>query len=259
MKIVLGLEYRGIRFYGWQRQEGMRTVQMVVEDALSKVADHGVEVVCAGRTDTGVHAVKQVIHFITDTSRKLSAWVLGCNSNLPEDVSVLWAREADDEFHARFSALSRTYRYYILNRTSKPAVNTGLVSWECRKLDIERMRTAAEYLKGEHNFNSFRAVACQAKNPVRTIHSLEISQTDNIIVLHITANAFLQHMVRNIAGVLMAIGYGKKEPGWAREVLLAQDRTAGGVTATPAGLYLYDVTYPDSCDFPAPVFPYIRF
>lgn len=258
MKRVLGIEYCGRHFFGWQRQSCGRTVQACVEDALSEVADHSVRVTCAGRTDTGVHAFKQVVHFETDRDRPSQAWVLGTNVNLPSDISVLWTKEVDDNFDARFSTLSRTYRYYILNRPSYSAISVGLITWEHRKLDIERMCVAALYLLGEHNFNSFRATQCQAKNPVRTIHSLYIVQREDVIAVTITANAFLQHMVRNIVGVLIAIGTNQKEPHWAKDVLAAEDRRFGGVTARSDGLYLYDVSYEERYSFPAPN-PHIYF
>jgi len=259
VKIALGLEYCGTRFFGWQRQKKMRSVQACVEDALSRVADHAIRVTCAGRTDTGVHAVNQVAHFETNSSRTARAWVLGTNINLPGDISVVWAREVDKDFHARFSALTRTYKYYILNRNSKPAVNAGLVTWEYRRLDIKRRQAAAAHLLGEHDFTSYRSAACQSKNPVRTIDNMALSESDYLIVLTITANAFLHHMVRNIAGVLIHVGSGQKEPGWAREILRVKDRTAGGVTAAPDGLYLHHVDYPDRYEFPPPVAPCIRF
>jgi len=252
MKIALGIEYCGTRFFGWQRQKGMRTVQQVIEEALSIVADQPVRTTCAGRTDTGVHAIQQVIHIETQVIRAPHSWILGCNVNLPDDASVLWAKQVDDDFHARFSATARMYRYFLLNRRPRPGLHSGKVTWECRALDIERMQEAASYLIGEHDFTSYRAIACQAKTPVRTIKQIKLVRHDEFIIMTIEANAFLQHMVRNIAGVLINIGYGKKEPVWAKQVLDACDRTAGGMTAPPHGLYLVNVEYPERYSLPAP-------
>ena len=259
MKIALGLEYCGTKFFGWQRQNKLRSVQACVEEALSRVANHSVRVTCAGRTDTGVHAVNQVVHFETHSYRDAHSWVLGTNVNLPPDVSVVWAKSVAEDFHARFSALLRTYKYYVLNRNSRPGINAGLVTWEYRRLDIGRMQDAAIHLIGRHDFTSYRSVACQAKNPVRTVEKLELAESDGVIVFTITANAFLHHMVRNIVGVLIRIGSGQRDPGWAREVLLAKDRTAGDVTVAPDGLYLHHVDYPDTYELPRPAPSYIRF
>ncbi len=250
MKIALGIEYCGYQYYGWQRQAIPNTVQEHVEKALSAVAAEQINITCAGRTDTGVHALQQVIHFDTAVERELHAWVLGANTKLPADIAVTWAKQVSDDFHARFSALNRTYQYLILNRRARPAIFNGRVTWECRSLDVERMRLAATRLQGKHDFTSFRAAACQAKSPVRTVHSLEIHRLENWFLLTICANAFLHHMVRNIAGVLMMIGSGKQEVSWCEEVLLAKDRTAGGVTAPPDGLYLVNVEYPEQYAIP---------
>ena len=250
MRIALGIEYAGHAYYGWQRQDISPTVQEVLEKALSEVADEAITVVCAGRTDTGVHALQQVVHFETHSQRELKAWQLGTNTKLPKDVAVTWALEVDDEFHARFSAINRTYQYLILNRRARPAVFNNLVTWEYQKLDYERMKKASSYLLGENDFTSFRAAACQAKSPIRTVHQLDINKRGDWYMITICANAFLHHMVRNIAGVLMAIGKGKKEINWVEEVLEAKDRTAGGVTAPPHGLYLADIKYPDKYIIP---------
>lgn len=251
MRIAVGVEYDGSRFCGWQLQEdGVRTVQGAVESALSKVANHEVRVNCAGRTDTGVHATGQVIHFETDVVRDERAWVFGANANLPKDVVLLWAKPVSDEFHARFSAVRRSYRYVIFTREVRPTFLAGRVTWHHRGLDIERMQQAGNLLLGEHDFSSYRAVACQAKSPVRTLHRLEVSGRGPFIFIDVEANAFLHHMVRNISGVLMAIGGGERPVEWSREVLEARDRTLGGVTAHPSGLYLTSVGYPEAFGIP---------
>jgi tRNA pseudouridine38-40 synthase len=250
MRIALGIEYDGSHFCGWQSQEGTRTVQGVVEEAVSRVANHPVKVVCAGRTDTGVHAMMQVVHFDSEAPRNMRSWILGCNSNLPRDVNVVWAQEMPEEFHARFSAVARSYRYIILNRMSRSALLDKRVSVYYDALNLEAMQRAAGYLVGEHDFTSFRALACQAKHPVRTIHALEVTQKHDFFTIDVRANAFLHHMVRNIAGVLMAVGSGEREPQWVQELLEARDRTVGGVTASPHGLYLVRVEYPDPFELP---------
>ena len=251
MKIALGVEYDGQRYLGWQRQEIPNTIQEELEKALSLVADTTIKTQCAGRTDTGVHAVQQVVHFETQIFREEHSWVFGGNSNLPKDIAINWAKQVDEDFHARFSAKKRTYQYLILNRRARPGLLNGKVTWECRPLDLNRMQQAAKCLVGEHDFSSYRAVACQAKTPIRTIYNLTIEQTGDLILISICANAFLHHMVRNIAGVLMMIGSGKENINWAEEVLLAKDRTAGGVTAEPDGLYLVDISYPSNFNIPS--------
>ncbi len=250
MRIAAILEYDGSNFSGWQLQDGERTVQGVVEGALSKVADESIRVVTAGRTDAGVHALAQVIHFDTGAQRTEYSWMHGANSNLPSDVALLWAGGVDPEFHARFAATGRHYHYVILNRPVRPTYLAKRVTHEYRALDIARMRQAAEHLIGTHDFTSFRSIQCQAKSPVRELRALEIERKGEFLHLHAYANAFLHHMVRNIAGVLMTIGAGEKEPEWAREVLEARDRTLGGVTAPPDGLYLTGIEYPKDFNIP---------
>lgn len=244
MRIALGVEYDGSAFCGWQYQNHSPSVQEAVEKALSAVADHPVRVVCAGRTDTGVHATEQVVHFDSDAERSMRSWVYGANANLPKQVVILWAKPVSQAFHARFSAMRRRYRYVIYNRSVRPTFLAWRTSWDYRPLSEKAMAAAAQCLIGEHDFSSYRAVGCQAKSPVRTIHHLEVSRKHELVFIDIEANAFLHHMVRNIAGVLMAIGAGEKPVEWAREVLEHQDRTLGGVTAPPSGLYLTSVTYP---------------
>lgn len=244
MRIALGIEYDGRAFCGWQFQDHSPSVQEEVEKALSKVANHAVRVVCAGRTDTGVHATEQVIHFDTEVQREPFQWVKGANANLPAGVAILWAQETCDEFHARFKAFRRAYRYIIFSRPVRPSYLNGLVTWDYRTLDEERMQEAANYLIGEHDFTSYRALGCQAKSPVRTLYQFNIRRKGDFIYLDIEANAFLHHMVRNMAGVLMTIGAGEQKPEWAKEILTLRDRTLSGITAPPHGLYLVRVDYP---------------
>ena len=250
MRIALGIEYDGSAYCGWQYQDHSPSVQAVVEQALSRVADRPVQVICAGRTDTGVHAACQVVHFDTDAERDAEAWVRGGNVNLPKSVSILWARPVAADFHARFSAVRRRYRYVIFNRKVRPAIFHGKVSFEYRELDEARMRAAAAHLLGEHDFSAYRAVACQARSPVRTLYRLDVTRKDELVILDLEANAFLHHMVRNIAGVLMTIGAGEREPDWAREVLEGRDRRLGGITAPPGGLYFMEAIYPEHFGIP---------
>jgi len=250
MRIALGIEYDGTRFFGWETQRGVRTVQPAVSEALSKVAGQRVLVVCAGRTDARVHAWGQVVHMEATTPRQMRAWVFGGTANLPPDVSIVWARPVSRDFHARYSARSRHYRYVIFNRRVRPAVLGSRVCWECRPLDAERMQTAAGYLLGEHDFSSYRAMACQAKSPVRHIYRLDITRRGPMVYMDVVANAFLHHMVRNIAGVLMSIGMARHDVNWSSEVLEARDRTQGGITAPPEGLYLVGVEYPHGFGLP---------
>jgi tRNA pseudouridine38-40 synthase len=244
MRIACAVEYDGSGFCGWQRQDHARSVQGDVEAALSKVADHEVRVICAGRTDSGVHASWQIIHFDSQAERSERSWVLGTNANLPDDAGLLWAREVDGDFHARFSAQARSYRYVIFNRDVPSALLHRRATWVHQALDVSRMREGARYLLGEHDFSSFRALACQAKSPVRTIHRLDIRRSGAYLYLDVEANAFLHHMVRNIAGVLMAVGRGVHNSHWVQDILNKRDRTQGGVTAPASGLYLVGVRYP---------------
>lgn len=250
MRIALGIEYDGSAYYGWQRQSQGATVQCCVEAALSKIADRPVKVVCAGRTDTGVHATGQVVHFDTDAVRDLDGWLRGANTHLPPDIRVQWSHPVDVSFHARFGAHMRHYRYIIYNHPVSSALLRNRVCWEFRQLDVPSMVTAARCLLGEHDFTSFRAVACQAHSPVRTITQLELRRCGDFIYLDIKANAFLHHMVRCIAGVLITVGRGEQVPGWVGEVLAARDRRLSGVNGPPAGLYLVAVNYPELFGIP---------
>ena len=250
MKIAAGVEYDGSRYSGWQIQKHSTSVQARVEAALSAVADHTVAVTCAGRTDAGVHALSQVVHFESDADRDAHSWVLGANTHLPGDISLTWAKPVQADFHARYSATSRIYRYIILNRPARPGLGHGYVTWECRRLDAGKMSEAAASLVGEHDFTSYRAAACQAKTPVRNVLSLTVKRENDYVIIVVEANAFLHHMVRNIAGVLMAIGMGKHAVGWELDVLEARSRDCGGVTAAPDGLYLAAVNYPEKYGIP---------
>lgn len=258
MRIALGVEYDGTGFHGWQLQDDVPSVQEALEKALSKVANQRVRLFVAGRTDAGVHALNQVAHFDTSAHRAMHSWVFGANANLPRGVSLLWARQVDEGFHARYSARARHYRYLILNRHTRPALLHNRVTWECRELSETRMRAAARPLLGEHDFSAYRALGCQARHPVRTLHRLEVRRDGDLVTIDALANGFLHHMVRNIAGVLMAIGMGKSEPAWAEEVLESRDRTLGGVTAPPEGLYFVACHYPEPYVFPqveGPMYP----
>ena len=244
MRIALLIEYDGHGFAGWQRQPRLRTVQGVVEEAVARVADRPVEVTCAGRTDAGVHATGQVVHFDTTAHRADHAWLLGTNSHLPDDVALRAVRAVDDDFHARFCAVRRSYLYRIVNRSTRPALGRGQAWWLHRPLDTARMAEAAALLVGEHDFSSFRAAECQARHAVRTLYRLDVTRHGHEVRLLVEANAFLHHMVRNLAGVLVAIGTGTRPPEWVSEVLAARDRRVAAVTAPPQGLCFLAVTYP---------------
>ncbi len=250
MRYALGLEYDGCAFLGWQIQRQQPTVQGCVEKALARVANHAARVTVCGRTDTGVHALGQVAHFDSDAQRSERSWILGLNSNLPKGISVLWIRPVDDEFHARFSAFSRTYRYLILNRWIRPALDAGRKSW-CRKpLDADKMHDAAQLLLGEHDFTSFRAAACQARHALREIQQISVQRSADTVSLEVTANGFLYHMVRNIAGSLIRVGLGEAPPQWLGDVLGKQDRALAAPTAAPEGLYFVRARYAAQYDFP---------
>ena len=252
MRIALGIEYDGTAYNGWQRQKTGLGVQQRLEEALNLVADHTVEVTCAGRTDTGVHAAGQVVHFDTPSSRDDRGWLLGANSNLPDDISVMWARQVDDDFHARFSATGRNYRYRILNRLERSALHRHRAWWVYQPLDAACMHEAAQHLLGEHDFSAFRAAGCRANTPHRNITNISIEQSGDWITLEVSANAFLQHMVRNITGTLASIGAGEQPARWIAELLESRDRKKGGIAAPPHGLTLASVDYPESAGIPKP-------
>lgn len=246
MRIAIGIEYDGTAYNGWQRQRSGVGVQERVEQALAAVANENVEVTCAGRTDTGVHATAQVGHFDTTAKRSERGWLLGANSNLPDDINVSWVQPVTDDFHARYSATSRSYRYRILNRLVRSALQRQRAWWVHQPLDAARMHEAAQALAGEHDFSAFRAAGCQASTAVREITSISVARDGDWLTLDVTANAFLQHMVRNITGTLVTVGMGEEPVDWVRDVLASRDRKRGGVAAPPHGLTLVRVTYPDN-------------
>ena len=244
MKIALGVEYLGTDFHGWQIQKsGLRTVQGVVEPALSKIANHPVRVFCSGRTDAGVHAQEQVIHFETQTSRTDGAWLFGGNANLPSDVNFKWAKEVNDDFHARFNAHARSYEYKIHHHPVRSSLKTGYYLWEPRSLNIDDMKKAAAFLVGEHDFSCFRGSMCQAKSPIKTIEYLQIDEIGDDLIIKVKANAFLHHMVRNLVGTLLKIGREEESPEWMLSVLNSKDRKQAGPTAEPQGLYFIKAHY----------------
>lgn len=243
MRIALGIEYCGTNFRGWQSQAGGGTVQDALEAALAQIAGERIGVLCAGRTDAGVHATHQVAHFDTTVERPLSAWVRGVNSQLPEGVAVRWAQPVSDEFNARFSAHSRSYRYLLFNSPVRPAIGATLAGWFHRPLATEPMAEAARALCGEHDFSAFRSSECQAKSPVRTLHRLDVRRQGDWIAFDLGANAFLHHMVRNIVGALVDIGCGRRPPAWTGDLLAQRDRRLAAPTFSPCGLYLVGVGY----------------
>ena len=244
MKVALGVEYFGKNFHGWQVQKsGLRTVQSVVESALSQVANHPVRVFCSGRTDSGVHAVEQVIHFETDTIRTDRAWLFGGNVNLPSDVNFKWVKFVSDDFHARFSAIARSYKYKIHHHPVRSSLKADYYLWEPRPLNVKDMKAAADMLIGEHDFSCFRGSLCQAKSPIKTVEYIQIDSIEDELILNIKANAFLHHMVRNIVGTLLKIGRGEKAVEWMSQVLISKDRKKAGPTAEPQGLYFMKAYY----------------
>jgi len=243
MRIALGVEYDGRPFSGWQSQAEGQTVQDTLQHALSQISAEKISVIAAGRTDTGVHALEQVVHFDTQAARPLTAWVRGVNALLPDSIAVRWAHPVPDEFHARFSAHGRSYRYLLLNRATRPAIQAGKMGWYHAPLDEDAMQVAANCLLGEHDFSSFRAAGCQAKSPVKNLQQLDISRHGEMLVFDVSANAFLHHMVRNIIGCLVYVGNGKQPPEWLAEVLASRERSFAAPTFAPDGLYLRRIQY----------------
>jgi tRNA pseudouridine38-40 synthase len=250
-RIAIGIEYDGAAFSGWQRQGHARSVQAELEAALARVADHPVELTAAGRTDAGVHALQQVAHFDSPALRGERGWVLGTNSAAPADVGLLWARPVPDDFHARHSALARRYRYRILTQARRPVLERQRACWVRETLDAAAMHAAAQVLVGEHDFSAFRAAECQSPTPVRSLAAISVQRLDERRVeIEVSANAFLHHMVRNLAGSLLAVGRGERPPEWIGELLVGRDRRLAGVTAPPQGLYLAGVRYPAAYGLP---------
>jgi len=244
MKLALGVEYLGTNFHGWQLQKsGIRTVQLVVESALSKVADQPIRVYCSGRTDAGVHALEQVIHFETDVNREDKSWLFGGNVNLPSDVNFVWVKRVKDDFHARFNAIARQYQYKIHNTRVRSSLLASHSLWEPRELDIDAMNKAKECLLGEHDFSAFRGSLCQAKSPIKNIEYIKLINNKHEITIEIKANAFLHHMVRNIVGTLLKVGRGERTVDWMNEVLDSKSRKQAGATAEPQGLYFVKAFY----------------
>ncbi|NCP65218.1 MAG: tRNA pseudouridine(38-40) synthase TruA [Paraglaciecola sp.] len=250
MRIALGIEYDGAAYSGWQRQNHAKSVQQCVETALSKIADHEVKVTCAGRTDAGVHATAQVVHFDTECIRHENAWTFGMNRFLPDNIAIRWAQVVDDDFHARFSAFARRYRYLIYNHNLRNSILSSGVTTFYAPLDHVLMHEAAQALVGRHDFSAFRAVNCQSHTAVREISHIRVSRMGQYVMIDVQANAFLHHMVRNITGSLLMIGKGEQPVDWMHTLLLGQDRTKAAATAKPNGLYLVDVLYPEKFAIP---------
>lgn len=250
MRIAIGVEYDGRPFNGWQSQPDEQTVQDTLQRALSQIASEPVAVIAAGRTDTGVHALEQVVHFETRAERPLTAWVRGVNALLPDSIAVLWAHPVADEFHARFSAHGRSYRYLLMNRAMRPAIHAGKVGWYHAPLEVATMQAAARLLTGEHDFSAFRASQCQAKSPVKNLRQLDISRQGEMLIFEVSANAFLHHMVRNIIGCLVYVGNGKHPPDWLIEVLNSRERSFAAPTFAPDGLYLRRIEYESKWGLP---------
>lgn len=245
MRVALGIQYNGSAFCGWQTQPDMPNVQDTLESALKAFATVPISTVCAGRTDTGVHATHQVVDFEAPVTRPMTAWVRGVNTFLPSSVAVRWAHEVPEDFSARFSATERTYEYWILNDAVRSPLTEGLVGWVFRPCDEKRMQEAARFLLGEHDFTSFRASECQAKSPIRVVHEVSIRRVGKMIGIKLRANAFLHHMVRNIVGSLVYVGTGKESVEWFKAVLDARDRKVAAPTFAAGGLYLVGVKYPN--------------
>ncbi|MEZ9912178.1 tRNA pseudouridine(38-40) synthase TruA [Vibrio breoganii] len=250
MRIALGIEYDGAKYYGWQRQNEFDSVQERLEKALSIVANHPVEVQCAGRTDAGVHGTGQVVHFDTTASRKMLAWQMGVNANMPGDIAVRWATEVSEDFHARFSATARRYRYVIYNHALRPAILAKGVSHYHGDLDVEKMHQAAQFLLGENDFTSFRAAHCQSHSPFRNMMHINVTRHNHYIVVDIKANAFVHHMVRNIVGSLLVVGRNEQPIEWIEWLLAQKNRSLAGATAKAHGLYLVKVDYPEELAIP---------
>lgn len=250
VRIALGLEYDGSDFCGWQTQPGRCAVQDALEAALAHVHATPVSTIVAGRTDAGVHALAQVVHFDVVNTRPLEAWVRGVNTRLPDSMAVLWAREVPPDFHARTRALERTYHYVLLNHRVRPALMAGRVGWMHQSLDVASMQEAAGYLVGRHDFSAFRAAECQAHSPIREMRRVSVTRRGDLIVFEFSANAFLHHQVRNMVGALVWVGLGRRPADWVGEVLASRDRRLGAATFAPDGLYLTGVRYDPAWGLP---------
>jgi len=251
MRHALALEYDGTEYLGWQRLSHGATLQGALEDALSFVANERIEVTCAGRTDAGVHAECQLVHFDSAANRSERGWTFGCNSRLPNSMAVLWVMPVSDDFHARYAARARRYRYRLLNRSIRPGLQARMLAWERRPLDAEQMQIGARHLLGEHDFSAFRTAQCQAKHPLRLMREISVTREGDCVVFEVEANAFLHHMVRNIVGSLILVGCGEREPGWMAELLAGRDRSKAGPTAPAAGLTFVGPRYPAHWQLPA--------
>ena len=251
-RYALAVEYDGTDYDGWQSQAVGVTLQQSLQKALSVVANSAIVVNCAGRTDAGVHASGQIVHFDSPVERSARAWMLGTNSNLPTSMSVHWAGQVADDFHARYSALAREYCYSLLNRQARPGLSARTLAWERKPLDVPAMQEAANSLLGQQDFTSFRTVACQAKRPWRRLDRLEIERDGNVLNFRVQANAFLHHMVRNLVGSLLVVGRGEQKPEWIRTVLAAKDRALAGATAPAGGLVFIGPKYPAAAGLPEP-------
>lgn len=257
--IALGLSYNGADYRGWQLQQAsVPTVQAHLERALSLIANEQIRVTCAGRTDSGVHATRQIVHFSTSATRPSKAWVMGTNSQLPDSISICWSQQVTEQFSARHNAIARRYFYLVHNHKIRSALFPQMITREIRALDVQRMHEAGQHLLGENDFSSFRAASCQSRTPMRNIHHLNVTRKGELVIIDIQANAFLHHMVRNITGVLLDIGACEKPVTWTQALLRLRDRGQAAKTAPPNGLYLIDVIYPDDCGIPAgPTLPHI--
>ncbi len=249
-RLAVGVEYDGTLYKGWQKQKKHPTVQSELEKALAKIAEHPIHTICAGRTDTGVHAIGQVIHCDVQLSRKTDNWLFGANTYLPKDIRILWVKKVSQDFNARKTAINRRYCYIIYNHPIRPSLLRHQLTWCCRDLTVSKMQLAVQHWIGKHDFSSFRAADCQSSTSIRVVKSIEITRMREIVIIDIIANAFLHHMLRNMVGVLLSIGKGKIVPEEALTILKAKDRTAAGITAPPNGLYLTKVEYPTDLNLP---------
>lgn len=250
---AMGVEYDGTHFCGWQHQPGLRTLEDAFATAIGTVADHNISLICGGRTDAGVHAAGQVIHFETEAARSPRAWVLGTNANLDRKASVRWALPVPEHFHARFSATRRHYRYSIFNRSARSALHDGRATWVQAPLDVARMHEGAQHLVGEHDFSAFRSSECQSNSPIRRIDHLSVQREGELVYIDVAANAFLHHMVRNIAGLLIEVGRGLRPTDEVKTLLEGRDRRRNAPTAEPEGLCLRRIEYPEAFGLPDPV------